>query len=111
MWMNIQRIIRAPHCAHVVWLDLVARSCLDHNDSSVHGVTSTPRWSPFPRKESTHEDKTPPYDAPPPTHGARHATPQLLCADDARLSARRRRLRPAFSYLARAPRPGTCAHL
>src|SRR2546428_10211905 len=26
MWMNIQRIIRAPHCANVVWLDLV----LDH---------------------------------------------------------------------------------
>src|SRR5262249_56943589 len=41
----------------------------------------------------------------------RHAAPQLLCAYDARLSALCRRLCPTFSYLARAPRPGTCAHL
>ena len=23
MWVNVQRIIQAPHCAHVVWPDLV----------------------------------------------------------------------------------------
>src|SRR5947209_17628000 len=33
MWMNIQRIIRAPHCAHVVWLDLESNGRSELNKS------------------------------------------------------------------------------
>ncbi len=79
--------------------------CLDHNDSSVSGVTPTPRWSPFARKESTHEDETPAHDAPAPTHVGRHAAPQLLCAYHARVSALCRRFRHSIL----GPPPSTWA--
>src|SRR5215470_10559831 len=57
---------------------LASGLCLDHNDSSVSGVESTPRQSPFARKESAHEDHTLAHDTSAPTHVGRPAAPQLL---------------------------------
>src|SRR5262245_33888335 len=61
------------HCAC-----LASGLWLDHNDSSVSGVESTLRQSPFARKESPHEDHTLAPDTSAATHVGRPAAPQLL---------------------------------
>jgi len=41
MWVNIQRIIRALHCAHVVWPDLEAQA---HEGSHRQGIAALLEW-------------------------------------------------------------------
>ena len=40
MWVNIQRITRAPHCANVVWPDLDHTLCTDVSQTVMKEDTS-----------------------------------------------------------------------
>src|SRR5262245_45784782 len=96
------------YIVELVWPSLIS---LDHNDSSVSGVESTPRQSPFARKESAHEDHPLAHDPAASTHVRRSAAPQLLCAYHSCVSALCRRFRQAFWDLPRASWPGAGPHL
>src|SRR5215470_8033709 len=63
------------------------------------------------RKESAHEDASPTYDTPTPTHVGRHAAPQLLAPHYALLPPLCRRLRTAFWGFPRAPGSRAGPHL